>query len=123
MFETDDMSDAIDKDFNWEDFPYLSPEEQIKKIPPKLLDAIELGQKVKCRSHNTCSLVKHHPNHAGTWNCDRVKGAKTCLSGLNGFYQSKGLEGWCCRPCDFDMCKKCLQADIFISLVGEKRED
>ena len=67
-------------------------------------------------------LVKHPDNHSGTWDCDRVEGVNYCLSGLTGFYQSKGIAGWRCSKCDFDICIKCAQADRFIEMLLS-RED
>ena len=67
-------------------------------------------------------LTKHPPNKNNGWNCDRIKGANKCLSGLTGFHQSTGIPAYHCVPCDFDLCEKCMRADIFISIHGN-RED
>ena len=119
FFEED--REAIDEGFDFNKFPSLKPEQQIQQIPKKFLEQITIADTVKTRSHG-CQIKKHPTNHCGTWACDKVKGAKTCLSGIKGFYQSKGIDGWRCVGCDFDMCIKCMQADHFISL-HESRED
>jgi hypothetical protein len=63
-------------------------------------------------------LTKHpeKKTNAGTWNCDKIKGADRCLSGLTGFYQSKGIPAYHCEACDFDLCEKCMRADLFIQM-------
>ena len=86
------------------------------------MEGIEFEDVDRARSHPSCQVVKHLPNHSGSWNCDKVKGASKCLSGLTGFYQSKGIEGWRCAKCDWDLCIKCMQADRFIEMISN-RED
>ena len=73
------------------------------------------------RSHKKCKMRRHKENHSGFWRCDRVKGSSICLSGIYN-YSSKGIDGWECRQCDFDLCMKCAKADKFIEM-HENRED
>ena len=75
-FEGDeDEQPAIDCNFDFINFPSLPVEAQICSIPRQFMEGIEFEDKDKTRSHPKCTLQKHLPNHSGTWNCDRVKGA------------------------------------------------
>ena len=91
-------------------------------MPKEFYEHIQLEKQIRTRSHKSCILTKHNDNHAGSWACDKVKGVSECLSGITGFYQSKGIQGWRCSNCDFDLCIKCTQADKFIEMLLS-RED
>ena len=97
-------------------------DEQLASIPPQFLVDIEFENRTVARSHSTCTVVKHPDNHHGSWACDKVAGASYCLSGITDFYQSKGIAGWRCAGCDWDLCIKCMKADKFIAMVAT-RED
>lgn len=58
----------------------------------------------------------------GNWDCDARKVFGKCLRGLTGFGQTKGVKGFSCRPCNFDVCDKCMQAVMLIDRILE-RED
>ena len=81
----------IDENFDYENFPQLPVNQQIESIPPQFLSNIELGPIEMARSHPTCKVKKRPDNHGGGWACDKIKGASYCLSGITGFYQSKGI--------------------------------
>ena len=82
---------AIDEGFDYVNFPSLTPDEQLNSIPKEFYQHIQFENKIRTRSHHSCTLTKHHDNHSGTWACDKVKGVSDCLSGITGFYQSKGI--------------------------------
>ena len=86
----------IDADFDFVNFPNLSVDEQLASIPKQFLQDIEFEKHTHAPSHHTCVVVKHPDNHSGSWACDKVQGASYCLSGITGFYQSKGIAGWRC---------------------------
>lgn len=118
-----DDTPAIDSNFDFVNFPNLSVDEQIASIPPQFLQDIEFENETVARSHPKGCLVRKHPeNHHGSWACDKVSGATHCQSGITGFYQSKGIEGWRCASCDWDLCIKCMKVDKFIQMVTN-RED
>ena len=62
-------------------------------------------------------LLRRKDNQVG-WRCDHIKGVNHCLSGMYTFYQSNmtnpPIQRWQCKQCDFDLCGRCLKADIFI---------
>ncbi len=68
------------------------------------------------------AIKKQKPGEVNGWDCDARAHFGKCFSGLTGFYQSKGVEGYSCRPCNFDICKKCLQVELFIQMI-QNRED
>ena len=82
-----------------------------------ILSGIETKKEMKVSSHK-CTLKRHPLGHHNGWNCDHIKGLKRCLSGMTDFYQANSTDppiyGWRCSSCDFDMCFRCLKADIFI---------
>ena len=84
--QDEDDEEAIDQGFDFVNFPNLTTEEQIASIPLAFLENIEFDEVDHARSHPTCSVKKHHPNHNGSWACDKVAGASTCLSGITDFY-------------------------------------
>ena len=101
----------------------MSAEDQLKAIPKEFYEKIVLTDQIITRSKPGVTLTKHHRDHGGSWNCDRIRGVGRCLSGLTGFHQSRGIEGWNNRSHDFDMCIKCAQADRFIEMVLNKEDD
>ena len=112
----------IDQGFDFVNFPNLSVDKQIASIPLPFMEDLKFGEFTSARSHSTCLVKKHPKNHGGAWACDMIEGASACLSGLEDFYKSKGIEGWSCTKCDWDMCIKCMQADKFIEMITN-RED
>ena len=42
------------------------------------------------------------------WACNGWKLKEGCLSGINGFSQTKGFERFRCEKCDFDLCRNCM---------------
>ena len=91
-----------------------------------ILAGIEEKKEMKVNSHK-CLLKRHPLGHHNGWNCDHIKGLNRCLSGMTDFYQANStsppIYGWRCSSCDFDMCSRCLKADIFIQEVLLNRED
>jgi hypothetical protein len=85
----------------------------------KLIELDEPNMKINAHMHD---LSKHPPDINNGWNCDKLAGATKCLTGLTAFYQSKGIPGYRCQNCNYDLCEKCMRADIFISIHGN-RED
>lgn len=116
------MSDALDAGFDYENFPSLSLSEKLRCLPEEMVFAIELDAPYQQVSSHPCPLQKHPANHNNGWNCDKIKGADRCLSGLTGFYQSTGVPGYRCVDHNFDLCEKCMRADLFIERNGQ-RED
>ena len=91
-----------------------------------LLPTAVYEDKVKVTSHNHM-LKKHGEVHHDGWRCDFIKGTNRCLSGMTDFYQARIntpiITGYRCTKCDFDMCWRCLQADLFIDQQLKNRED
>jgi hypothetical protein len=55
-------------------------------LPEVMLNEITLKETMKVPSH-IHQLEKHDGKYArGGWNCDKIRGAKKCLSGLTGFF-------------------------------------
>ena len=46
------------------------------------------------------------------WNCDGRKHFKKCFSLKDLGKIPLDTKGWTCRPCDFDLCIKCIQISI-----------
>jgi len=69
---------------------------------------------MKVPSHN-CVLNVRPSDHNGANSCSMIKGARKCLSGCEDFYKSKGVAMYECRACDFDLCVRCMKADLYIS--------
>ena len=67
-------------------------------------------------------LKKRPNNQYNGWACDGKKHFVHCVSGITGFYQTGGMDGWRCQPCDFDLCTKCVQVSLLIEKWKE-RED
>ena len=109
-------------EFDYETFPTLSLAEKLKCLPEAMVAEIELDQPFQQVSSHPCALEKHPANHNNGWNCDKITGADRCLSGLTGFYQSTGVAGYRCKTHNYDLCEKCMRADIFIERHGH-RED
>ena len=92
----------------------MTVDEQLNEISEALLQSVDLDPyRIKVPSHSQPLNVKPF-DHPGTWNCDKVHGASRCLSGLTGFHQSAGIPGYDDRANNFDMCEKCVRADLFI---------
>ena len=98
---------AVDLGFDFVNFPSLDVNEQIRTIPVLFMKDIEFEEFTKARSHD-CMVQKRASNHSGSWRCDKIKGAATCLSGITGFGQAKGIDCWRCGSCDWDLCIKCM---------------
>lgn len=82
--------------------------------------------RILCQSH--VHPLKKHPNkHHNGWRCDKIKGVNRCLSGITDFYQvdsiNPPISGYRCDQCDFDLCERCVKADIFVENVILDRED
>ena len=73
------------------------------------------------------ALQKHPETKSGAWKCCGIKGVNRCLSGINDFYQADfdeiPLKGYRCQEEDYDVCSRCLKADIFIQNQLLDRED
>ena len=96
----------------------MTIDEKLDMLPEVMLNEITLKETMKVPSH-IHQLEKHDGKYArGGWNCDKIRGAKKCLSGLTGFFQSGGVPGYYCRGCNFDMCENCMKADLFIELAN-----
>jgi hypothetical protein len=67
--------------------------------------------RVKIRNHDY-ELTKHASPPNSGWNCNRLKEAAKCYSGLTGFYQSTDMIPWSDREHDFDICEKCMKVDL-----------
>ena len=44
--------------------------------------------------------------HSG-WACDAMYGEGGCLSGIDDFYQTKGMPVYACAECNYDLCELC----------------
>ena len=86
MIPTQADPDAIDADFDYENFPSLKLSEKLNRIPVKMVAQIELDTPFQHVSSHPCPLEKHPISHNNGWNCDKIKGADRCLSGLTAFY-------------------------------------
>ena len=59
-----------------------------------------------------CLCPKKHPmrffaeRHSG-WACDAMYGEGGCLSGIDDFYQTKGMPVYACAECNYDLCELC----------------
>lgn len=73
---------------------------------------------IKVKSHK-CVLQKHPAGQNNGWNCDKITGAKRCLSGMTDFYMAKlakpEILGYRCTKCNYDLCTRCVKADIYIN--------
>lgn len=86
-----------------------------------------LDQKYIIVKSHKCVLEKRPADQDNGWNCDKMKGAKRCLSGMTDYYMAKlanpVIQGFRCLKCDFDLCTRCTKADIFIHQELLNRED
>jgi hypothetical protein len=92
----------------------------------QILNQVKTERIQKCHSHKH-ELTRHPKMHHNGWRCDMIKGVNRCLSGITDFYQvnssSVPIYGWRCQACDFDLCFRCLSADIFLNETIINRED
>lgn len=102
--------------FDAEKFQLLTLNEKLNSLAPELIDGMQLQVPSQKVSSHVCALIKQPPNRNTGWMCDKIKGANRCLSGLTGFYQSNGIPEYRCAACNFDMCEKCMRADLFIEM-------
>ena len=42
------------------------------------------------------------------WACNGINLPRGCLSGTNGFFQTKNIKRFRCMQCDYDLCEKCM---------------
>ena len=110
------------KAFNPETFPSMPVSEQLDCLTETMLNEVTLDEPEQSVSVHVHPLVKHAPDTDNGWNCDKLTGANKCLSGLTGFYQSKDVVGYRCALCNYDLCVKCMKADLIIQMNGV-RED
>lgn len=92
----------------------------------QILNSVELPKVVTVSSH--MHEMKRHPTvHHNGWRCDYIRGMKRCLSGMTDFYQAQGssipIHGYRCNTCDFDLCFRCVKADVYINDDLINRED
>ena len=60
--------------------------EKLEDLPEIMFDKIKLSDKIKISSH-PCTVEKHDKQRAKSgWNCEHVRGADKCLSGLTYFF-------------------------------------
>ncbi|CDW86892.1 UNKNOWN [Stylonychia lemnae] len=104
-----------------DEFINCTPEKQADIVPIEDWSKIEIEEKIKVDWHPH-PLKKRLTTESNGWACDGKKQFVKCLSGITGFYQTAGVEGWKCPPCDFDLCKKCVQVSLMIERWKE-RED
>ena len=68
------------------EFSAMTLHEKLEAITEEMLYTYPLvAGHMRVPSHQ-CALVQKTEDHEGTANCDRVRGAHKCLSGLTGFY-------------------------------------
>ena len=94
------------------EFQTLQPKDQVKLLSSADWKELEIPQNVPIaiECHKQHEVNHHKPGEvSNSWDCDARKYFGKCFSGLTGFGQSKGLEGWSCRPCNFDICINCLK--------------
>ena len=99
---------------------------RIREFDVTLEPMIIFDEKIKVSSHNHV-LKRHSDIHHDGWRCDLIKGCNRCLSGMTDFYQvnlnKPRIVGYRCTKCDFDMCSRCLFADVYIDQQLKNRED
>lgn len=84
-------------DFDWVQFPELSKDKQVERLPSYLYLA-EVGQDfatLECPSHKH-TLTKNVDPRRVNWRCDRIAGSKVCKSEIYT-YNSKGVQGYVCK--------------------------
>lgn len=116
----------LSKHESWEGSPYeflqLDPKEQVKLLEPAEWQQMDIPQGEVPVDFHPHPIKPHQKGEVNGWDCDARPHFGLCFSGLTGFYQSQGLQGWSCRKCNFDVCKKCLQVQLVIQRIQE-RED
>lgn len=65
---------------------------------------INKSYKASVHQHDLICLGKSDEDD---WLCDG-KNYGGCMSGITGFYQTKGVERFRCDDCNFDLCKNCM---------------
>eukprot|EP00347_Sterkiella_histriomuscorum_P008644 403344308 len=104
-----------------EQFHSADPHTQTQMLTPDDYLNISLPDEVKVDWHQH-KLIKRPPEEANGWGCDGKNQFVKCMSGITGFYQTATIQGWRCKPCDFDLCDKCVQVSLCIEKIKE-RED
>ena len=66
--------------------------------------------KVSVHSH---PLIFLGISESDTWLCDGKELKDKCMSGINDFYQTRGVERFRCDMCNFDLCKNCMDHYYF----------
>ena len=102
----------------------MKPKDQVKLISKQdwQHENITKGVAIEIEAHpHPLSEQEGQWKNSG-WMCDGKKEFGVCFSGLTGFNQSKGLEGWRCNGCDYDICINCMRVFQFIQRIKE-RED
>merc|ERR1711972_1115644 len=51
-------------------------------------------------------LVRREPTDDG-WACDGRSDPRGCVSGIEGYFQTFGMQRFECRICDYDLCEGC----------------
>lgn len=69
-----------------ETFGDLFLTEQLDLITEEHLAEVELNEKSQKVPSHHCNMHRHDEDTHPGWNCDWIKGANRCLSGLTGFY-------------------------------------
>ena len=108
------------KAFNFDSFKRLDKTTQVTQLPETFWEPIELGQIETVSSHQH-ELVKHPDGHHTNWNCDRINGSHACRNN-----NRKGVQGWRCNDCDFDLCIMCMKINRYFdqqSKVEKKGDD
>ncbi len=86
----------------------MDPKEQVKLLDDEEWKQVDIPKgEVRIDFHEH-TVKPHKPGEVNGWDCDARGRFGVCFSGLTGFFQSDGLEGWSCRKCNFDVCRKCL---------------
>ena len=85
-FKGKDNEKAYVDNFDYNAFKQMTIDEKLDILPEVMLNEITLKETMKVPSH-IHQLEKHDGKYArGGWNCDKIRGAKKCLSGLTGFF-------------------------------------
>ena len=71
----------------------------------KIIYEINKHYKTKVHPHSLVCLGK---SEVDNWLCDGKNLVGGCLSGITGFFQTKGVERFRCKECDFDLCRYCM---------------
>jgi len=54
------------------------------------------------------------------WACDGAQEPGGCLGGLTGFYQSSGVQRYQCAGCNYDLCQKCVEAQLLACATSKR---